>query len=171
MDKQNKHHINFKGTSYINCMLESWGTLEKMAKKSNMPNYVMLFHCVLDINLRALSEIISGEEPFQADLVLLVQQHQGSINDVIGLAKDYRMKLNIMKTYNWVPENQLSELDQNWWNTIKYTLYHIEEPIFDKGSVTLVNAVQDLWDVFLRVDSLRDRMKDIKPMLNILKYI
>lgn len=124
----------------------------KITKLVRPLNSTELFKHILDINILALEQLERDNWEEWKDIFPMYATDTNIINSVrlsyLGALKGLRYQSNPLYTGDW---KQFVHNHPKWFNTIKYTLYCIEELYFEDDSIR-PEVVNDLWDEFFSIE-------------------
>lgn len=122
-----------------------------------------IFSMILDINIQALDNLLESDDLKKWEI--LMDNYQSSLEEVKKRAKQIREDLQMLKTVvknaKIVPLISLQGMDTKWYNTLKSTLYIMEEDLIMESQ----ESVNELWGDFFYVDE--QRADNLSKPLNI----
>lgn len=122
-----------------------------------------IFSMILDINIQALDNLLESDDLKKWEI--LMDNYQSSLEEVKKRAKQIREDLQMLKTVvknaKIVPLISLQGMDTKWYNTLKSTLYIMEEDLIMESQ----ESVNELWGDFFYVDE--QRTDNLSKPLNI----
>ena len=122
-----------------------------------------IFSMILDINIQALDNLLESDDLKKWEI--LMDNYQSSLEEVKKRAKQIREDLQMLKTVvknaKIVPLISLQGMDTKWYNTLKSTLYIMEEDLIIESQ----ESVNELWGDFFYVDE--QRTDNLSKPLNI----
>lgn len=122
-----------------------------------------IFSMILDINIQALDNLLESDDLKKWEI--LMDNYQSSLEEVKKRAKQIREDLQMLKTVaknaKMVPLISLQGMDTKWYNTLKSTLYIMEEDLIMESQ----ESVNELWGDFFYVDE--QRTDNLSKPLNI----
>ena len=122
-----------------------------------------IFSMILDINIQALDNLLESDDLKKWEI--LMDNYQSSLEEVKKRAKQIREDLQMLKTVTKnakiVPLISLQGMDTKWYNTLKSTLYIMEEDLIMESQ----ESVNELWGDFFYVDE--QRTDNLSKPLNI----
>lgn len=111
---------------------------------------IQIWHMILDINIQAIQKLIEGGDLNQWELLL--ENHNSSLEEVQKLAKKRLDFYMAVRKDPVIPISSLIKMDTKWFNTLRSTLFMLEEElILRTGSL----AVWEMWDIFFKIEEAR----------------
>lgn len=115
-----------------------------------------VLYFLLDINIKALDNIINDPDSFN-DWEILLLNYQSSTQEMVQKVKYIKSFLSSFKTIGGFQLSShivLSEIIKKyptWFNTLRSTLFNMEESLmFDYGYS--METIQELWSTFFTVE-------------------
>ena len=141
-------------------------TLSNFIRLSRILSASEIYHQVLNINIQALGKLASDEDHDWGEWDLLVSNYQSSSEEMKANANLIKSILEAEYNKPGISREFLHKLPLNWLNTLKSTLYMMEEDLI----VNSTQGVFELWDIFFEVDEYRELTYSKKLNLKILYY-
>lgn len=121
---------------------------------------VEIYRMILSTNILALEELKLKKD--YKEWKLLIDNYQSSNEEIELLInnKIKEFKEQYTLSISTISTRYLMQMDIKWYNTLKSTLYIMEDELIDKYQ----NSVINLWALFFEVDILR-KETFVKPLL------
>ena len=131
-----------------------------MANKQSIANIICLsrdlsqdeiYHQLLRINIQALDKLIIDDDRDWNTWRFLVTNYQSSIEDLKQNARVWKATFEEEDLKAGISITFLMNLPLNWFNTLKSTLYMMEEDLIENSP----DGIFNLWDLFFEIDEQR----------------
>lgn len=123
--------------------------LSKVIRLSRELSQEDIYKRVLEINIQALYNLIESNDLKKWEFLL--NNFQSSIEDAKSIAYDWIDKFRTEQQREYINKTFLRKLPVKWLNTLKMTLYIMEEDLILHSS----EGVYNLWDTFFSIDESR----------------
>lgn len=110
-----------------------------------------IWHKILYINIQAIDNLLESKELHKWEFLL--ENYQSSIEDIQHIAEHWKARFEKEYKSEGISSSFLKSLPLNWYNTLKSTLYMMEEDLWLAGSV---EGTLQLWDIFFEIDDIRN---------------
>lgn len=115
-----------------------------------------VLYFLLDINIKALDNIINDPDSFN-DWEILLLNYQSSTQEMVQKVKYIKSFLSSFKTIggfqlsSYIVLGEIIKKYPAWFNTLRSTLFNMEESLmFDYGYS--METIQELWSTFFTVE-------------------